>query len=157
MESEKIIEHFYQSFATGDAEKMVGCYHDQIEFTDPAFGLLKGEAAKNMWRMLLEGAKGKIKIEFSNVSADNETGSAQWIATYQFSETGRKVVNKITAHFEFKDGKIFRHTDSFDLHKWAKQALGFKGVLLGGTKYFQNKLQQKTSLRLAKYSSRKKE
>jgi len=53
------IQSFYQAFADYDAEKTVFFYADDIEFTDPAFGTLKGERAKNMWRMLLASQRGK--------------------------------------------------------------------------------------------------
>ena len=40
------------------------------------------------------------------------------VATYTFSATGRTVVNRIRARFDFRDGKIVRHVDSFDLWRW---------------------------------------
>jgi ketosteroid isomerase-like protein len=48
MDNKQLIEKFYQCFASADAEGMVNCYADDIEFKDPAFGLLKGNDAKNM-------------------------------------------------------------------------------------------------------------
>jgi hypothetical protein len=73
---------------------------------------------------------------------------------YIFSATGRRVINRIHAEFEFKDGKIYRHTDSFDLHKWAAQAMGFKGKLLGGTSFFRKKVQKTAREGLNRYISR---
>jgi ketosteroid isomerase-like protein len=151
MENEKLIRKFYESFAQNDADGMIACYHDEIEFSDPVFGLLKGEDAKNMWKMLIEKGKGNIKIEFNNVAAGNEKGSADWAAEYNFSQTGRKVTNKIHAEFEFKDGKIIRHTDDFDLWKWSRQALGISGYLLGWTPFMKSKLQQKANAGLRQY------
>ncbi len=154
MENEQIIRKFYESFAENNADEMVSCYHDEIEFSDPAFGLLKGVEAKNMWRMLLERAKGNIKIEFLNVSANEKTGSADWTADYLFSKTGRNVHNEIHAEFEFKNGKIFRHTDTFDVWKWSKQALGIPGVLLGWSSFMQNKIRQNAGESLKEYSQK---
>jgi hypothetical protein len=65
------------------------------------------------------------------VVADDQRGSAHWEATYTFSKTGRQVLNIIDAAFEFKDGKIVRHTDSFNFWRWAGQALGPVGKLFG--------------------------
>jgi ketosteroid isomerase-like protein len=153
-----IVEKFYMAFTNLDAETMASCYAENVVFEDPAFGVLKGEHAKNMWRMLCESQKGKgFKVEFSNVFADEKTGSAHWEAFYTFSQTGRKVHNKIDAHFEFENGLIVKHTDVFDLHSWAKQALGFKGFLLGGTAFFKKKLQAQTNRLLQKYEARKNE
>ena len=55
-------------------------------------------------------------------------------ANYTFSATGRKVVNRIDAVFEVRDGKFVAHYDSFSFHKWAAQALGGVGSALGWTK-----------------------
>lgn len=123
---------------------MVNCYADDVVFTDPAFGELHGNDAKNMWRMLIASSKGKIKITFSDVKAEGQTGSANWVAEYIFSKSGRPVINRISAEFEFENGKIKRHKDHFDLWKWSRQALGWKGYLLGWSSFMKNKLQQQT-------------
>jgi ketosteroid isomerase-like protein len=144
MDNKIIIDYFYTAFANGDAERMVSCYHDDIEFSDPAFGTLKTERAKNMWRMLLQKNK-SIQISHDNVHANNQTGSANWQAQYVFTPTGRKVVNNITAKFEFKDGKIIRHIDHFNMWKWSRQALGLKGLLLGWSAFMKNKIRDQAN------------
>jgi hypothetical protein len=72
-----------------------------------------------------------LTLEYSASGRTTRTGRAHWDARYDFSATGRKVWNRIDARFEFADGKIIRHTDTFDLWKWAGMALGLKGKLLG--------------------------
>jgi ketosteroid isomerase-like protein len=156
MENEQIIRQFYEAFARNDAESMVACYADDVEFSDPAFGKLKGSEAKNMWRMLVERAKGNIEIAFKNVRADQKTGSADWVADYLFSKTGRNVHNEIHAEFEFKDGKIARHTDTFDIWKWSRQALGLSGALLGWSSFLQNKIRQNALESLREYGAKAK-
>ncbi len=94
-----------------------------------------------MWKMLILNGK-DLELNFQNVSADEKSGSAEWIANYTFSKTGRKVENRIKANFEFENGKIISHKDSFDFYKWAKQALGISGLLLGWTSFLQNKVRQ---------------
>lgn len=149
MTQKEIITQFYTAFQKLDAEKMVSFYHDDIEFTDPAFGALHGDDAKNMWRMICSRAK-DFSLEYNQVT---ET-SAYWEPTYTFSATGNTVINKIDATFEFKDGKISKHTDVFDLHKWASQAMGLKGKLLGGTTFFKKKLNKQTKQFLASYTKK---
>ena len=156
MKNVELIKKFYDSFANADIEGMISCYHKDIEFEDPAFGLLKGEQAKNMWRMLLERG-GKIKIESSNIKANEKTGSANWRADYVYSGTKRKVTNLITAKFEFQDGKIIKHTDDFDLWKWTKQALGISGYLLGWSSFMKKKINQQTNSLLKKYTAKRQE
>jgi len=151
MNNTDIIKKFYDSFARADAEGMVSCYDANIQFTDPAFGPLKGDDAANMWRMLVAVSKGNLKITFGNMKTDDKTGSANWTAEYIFSQTGRKVINHVSAHFEFKDGKIIRHTDKFNFWKWTRQALGWKGYLLGWTSFMQKKVQENANRSLRDY------
>jgi hypothetical protein len=70
-------------------------------------------------------------VSVADIHGDATTGSARCDAWYTFSATGRPVHNVITAHFQFTEGRILRHVDRFDLHRWAAQALGLKGLLLG--------------------------
>lgn len=152
MNNKDLINKFYTAFSKQDSDSMNACYHEEVVFIDPAFGELKGTRAKAMWSMLCKNAK-DLTIEFSNVQADDNAGSANWKATYTFSATGRKVINEVSAKFEFKDGKISKHTDHFNLHKWASQAMGFKGWLLGSSAFFRNKLHDRTNKSLDKFIS----
>jgi ketosteroid isomerase-like protein len=151
MDNKTIIEKFYTAFVNGDAESMVSCYDNNIQFEDPAFGRLQGEKAKNMWRMLINNNKTGIKITFNNVQADDKIGSVNWQAAYVFSQTGRPVINNVAAKFEFRDGKIIKHTDHFDMWVWSKQALGTTGYLLGWSGFLKNKIQTQTNNLLKKY------
>ena len=149
------IEKFYTAFKNLDADAMCECYSEDVEFSDPAFGKLKGERAKNMWKMLVESQKGKdFKIEFDQVEHNGDKASAKWEAKYTFSQTGRKIHNKISAQFELKNDKIVVHKDNFDLHSWATQALGIKGWLLGWTGFFRSKLQNQTGKLLDKFEAK---
>ena len=140
------IEQFYKAFANLDAQAMVDCYHEDIVFHDPAFGELRGERAKNMWRMLCSSQQGKdFRVKYSNIENSENQGSAQWEAFYTFSKSGRPVHNVISAQFELVDGKIFRHADEFNFYSWSKQALGPIGFLLGWTLFFKRSFQKKAN------------
>ncbi|EKG42738.1 nuclear transport factor 2 family protein [Pseudomonas syringae] len=132
-----LITRFYEAFAQLDAEAMSACYTDDVLFSDPAFGELRGAQVGDMWRMLTSRAK-DFSVVFDQVRADDQTGSAHWVATYLFSQTGRTVVNDIQARFVFRDGKICEHRDHFDMWRWSRQALGLKGLLLGWTPLVRN-------------------
>ncbi|MBC2844887.1 nuclear transport factor 2 family protein [Winogradskyella flava] len=154
---ENVVAKFYNAFSNLDSETMCSCYHDNIVFEDPAFGILRGDKAKAMWQMLCASQKGKdFKVIASNIKADETSGAAHWEAFYKFSKTGRSVHNKIDAQFDLKDGLILKHTDTFNLHKWAKQAMGFKGFIIGHTRYFKTKLQSQTNYLLDKFIEEKK-
>ena len=148
---ENTIHKFYTAFANSDATQMCECYHPNVQFRDPVFGLLKGKEVCQMWKMLIERSNGNLKIEFSEVEATEYLGSTRWIASYRFSKTNRKVVNSIAAKFHFQDGLIIKHTDDFDIWKWAKQALGIKGLLLGWTGFMQKKIQEQARMSLKMY------
>ena len=127
-----LIERFYRAFGEGDGETMAACYSPHVSFSDPVFPDLRGSQAGAMWRMLT-GTPGELRIELLEHQADEERGSAHWRAHYTFSETGRPVVNDIHASFRFEDGLIVEHRDEFSFHRWARQALGPVGLLLGWT------------------------
>lgn len=150
----RLIQQFYQAFQQLDAETMASCYHPDIHFSDPAFPDLHGTEAGDMWRMLASRAQ-DFSLTFSDISADDSHGEANWVATYTFSQTGRTVVNRIHARFDFRDGRIVRHVDSFDLWRWAQQALGFKGLLLGWTPLVRNAIRKQAGKGLALYRSRR--
>ena len=132
-----LITRFYQAFQQLDAQGMAACYTDDVVFSDPVFGQLRGKDAADMWRMLTSRAK-DFSLTFDLVQADGQRGSAHWVATYVFSQTGATVVNDIQARFVFRDGKICEHHDHFDLWRWSRQALGTKGLLLGWTPLVKN-------------------
>ncbi|MFZ6645770.1 nuclear transport factor 2 family protein [Undibacterium sp. TJN25] len=150
-----VINTFYQAFQKLDADAMAACYAPDVVFTDPVFPELRGDQAGDMWRMLTTRAK-DFSLVFDGVDADDQQGRAHWVATYIFSQTGNTVVNDIHARFEFRDGKIVRHIDSFDVWKWSRQALGLKGLLLGWTPLVSNAVQAQAAKGLTLYRAGKK-
>ncbi len=94
-----------------------------------------------MWEMLCVRGK-DLRLEFKNIQTNGAQASAEWIAYYTFSVTGRKVVNHVKASFLIENGKIVKHTDVFNFYKWSRQALGIPGTLLGWTGFFKKKVRQ---------------
>ena len=132
MTDAEVIQRFYAAFAVRDAETMASCYAADDVFTDPAFGELHGERARDMWRMLCRAGK-DLEVTASGIEAADGRGSAHWEADYTFSATKRKVHNVVDARFELRDGLIVKHTDVFDFGAWAAQAFGPVGAVLGRT------------------------
>jgi ketosteroid isomerase-like protein len=122
-----LIERFYDALDRTDGAAMAACYAPDAHFRDPAFGDLHGDEVGGMWRMLTSRAT-DLSIELRSHEADEESGSANWVATYTFTATGRPVVNDIQASFRFRDGLIADHVDEFDFGRWARQALGPGGI-----------------------------
>ncbi|QSQ21656.1 nuclear transport factor 2 family protein [Pyxidicoccus parkwayensis] len=146
----QLITDFYSAFQKRDAKGMAACYHPDVEFTDEAFVGLRYGRATAMWTMLIERGK-DLELTFRDVQADDRTGRAHWDAHYTFSTTGRKVINRIDAEFEFRDGKIVRHRDHFNFHAWSRQALGPIGLVLGWTPLLKKKVQGTAAASLDKF------
>lgn len=150
-----IISKFYTSFQRLDYTAMNSCYSDDIIFSDPAFGLLKGDEVKYMWEMLCRNAK-DFTLTFSNIQLlDDEYATCNWVAEYTFSKTGRKVTNRIKAFMKLKDGKIVEHSDAFRLSTWSAQALGWKGQLFGWMGWMKRKIQQNARKSLIQFIEKK--
>jgi ketosteroid isomerase-like protein len=146
----QLLTDFYSAFQRRDGDAMAACYHPDAEFSDAVFVGLRHGGVTSMWRMLCERGK-DLRLEFRDIQADERTGRAHWEAYYTFSATGRKVHNIIDAEFEFRDGKILRHRDRFDFHRWSRQALGTSGLLLGWTPLLRNKVRSTARGSLEKF------
>ncbi len=125
-----LIHDLYEAMNRHDGEAMARMYEPDGRFHDPAFGELNGDEAGDMWRMLT-GRADDLRVELAEHEAVGDTGSARWIAHYTFTRTGRPVVNEVNARFRFHDGHIAEHDDSFSFWRWARQALGPTGLILG--------------------------
>lgn len=128
----QLIAKFYEALDRRDAATMAACYAPDATFTDPAFGTLDRDGVVAMWQMLC-GRATDLSVTAINVDADDRRGSAHWTARYSYGPTRRRVVNEIDASFVFRHGLIVEHVDTFSLRKWAKQALGLSGQVLGMT------------------------
>jgi hypothetical protein len=79
-----LITKFYEVFARRDWAAMGDCYHPDVHFTDPVFDL-RGDQARLMWRMLCTRGR-DLTLEFRDVRAEGERGSAHWDARYTFRD-----------------------------------------------------------------------
>jgi ketosteroid isomerase-like protein len=130
--NEELLERFYAAFARRDGAGMEACYAPEVTFSDPVFVGLRGPEAGAMWRMLTGRAQ-DLEVRLLDHEVDGERGSAHWRADYTYTQTGRHVTNDVRGSFRFADGAIVEHVDSFGFHRWARQALGAPGLLLGWT------------------------
>jgi ketosteroid isomerase-like protein len=142
-----LLHSFYDAFQRRDFRTMAACYTPDAEFHDPVFTRLSGWRVGAMWRMLCERAT-DLRIQMDNVRVAADAGAAHWEAWYTFTQTGRPVHNRVDASF------LFRHTDVFDLHAWARQALGLKGLLLGWTPTVQRAIRAQAARALDTFCER---
>ena len=142
------IQKFYNAFQQKDFAAMNSCYEDDIPFNDPVFGLLVGNETKAMWQMLCTSAK-DFSLQFSNIETDDgEYYTCDWTASYLFSATNRRVINKCKAYMRMNDGVILEHSDAFNYYRWCRQALGLRGLIFGWTGFMHNKVNKKAKQRL---------
>lgn len=149
MDQNKILTDFYQAFQKRDFATMQSCYHKEAQFSDPAFQNLNVQQVKAMWHMLCERGK-DLEIVFEVL----DDSRVFWEANYSFSKSGRQVENKITASFIFKEGLIIKHTDDFDLWKWAGMAIGPVGSFLGWTPFMKTKIRKMAMSNLKQFISK---
>jgi ketosteroid isomerase-like protein len=128
----ELLQRFYSAFDARDGATMAACYTPDAHFRDPVFEDLHGPDPGRMWIMLTGRAR-DLRVELVEHEADDERGTARWLADYTFATTGRKVHNDVRATFAFRDNLIADHRDEFSFHGWARQALGPVGLLLGWT------------------------
>ena len=145
-----LLEQFYTAFQQRDYRSMAAAYHPDATFRDGAFDLKNGQEIAAMWHMLCTGGR-DLRVEYRDVQAGHQQGSAHWEAYYTFSRTGRPVHNVIDSAFEFQAGKIIRQQDSFSFWRWSRQALGPAGWLLGWTPLLQNKVRATAMGNLRKF------
>lgn len=148
---EQIVQRFFHCFAEGDYHRMQECLHPDVEFSDIGFNL-HGKEVGAMWQMIC--AKG-TQIMFRNVRAGNSEGTAHWECHYDFQkDEGAKVHsvhNVIDARFRFADGRIREHHDTCDFERWARQALGLVGMVLGETEFLHKQVRESARAKLDKF------
>jgi ketosteroid isomerase-like protein len=144
---------FYDAFAARDWRTMGALYAEDAVFSDPAFPQLDAPGVRAMWRMLVTRGT-DLALTYEVLEESASAAHVRWVARYTFSQTGRKVVNNISATLQLRNGLIVQHVDSFAFHRWAKQALGPAGALLGWTDWFQRKVQTRAAASLQQFIQR---
>ncbi len=146
----ELIRRFYAAFGRRDGEAMAACYAPRARFSDPVFVDLRGDEPGEMWRMLT-GRADDLTVDLLEHEADGDHGSARWLAHYTFTQTGRAVENDVQASFRFADDLIVEHRDDFGFHRWARQALGASGLLLGWTPFLRSAVRRRARAGLDEY------
>lgn len=145
-----LIHRFYDALARHDAAGMAACYHPDIVFSDPVFPRLVDDQPAAMWRMRL-GRAAALRVRHGEVRVEAGRGRARWEAWYPHGAGRRPVHAVVAARFRFRDGLLCEHLDHFDLGRWAAQALGPVGELLGGAALFRAGLRRRAAADLAGY------
>lgn len=149
-----IVDEFYSAFAQRDSETMAACYSDDVVFEDPVFGTLRGEDARDMWRMLCSGGS-DLSVTHEVLRSTATSATTAWVATYTFPTTGRRVRNAVTAEMALADDTIVEHHDSFSVWAWSGQALGPVGRLAGWTPMVRSRVRSSSTASLKAFQARR--
>ncbi|HVK74931.1 MAG TPA: nuclear transport factor 2 family protein [Kofleriaceae bacterium] len=149
-QTREVVERLYRAFAARDGEGMAACYADHATFGDPVFPELDGRGVRDMWRMLT-GRSTDLEVTLDALDVDGARATARWTARYTFTATGRRVTNRVTSDLTVDGGRITRQRDDFDFGRWARQAFGVAGVLLGWTPPFKGKVRRTAAANLAAF------
>jgi hypothetical protein len=148
-----LVEQFYAAFGRRDHRAMAACYAPDARFSDPVFQHLSGARIGVMWRMLCERAT-DLRVECGPVQVNGNTARVEWQAWYTYSATARRVHNRIFATFVLDRNLIRRHDDVFDFYRWARQALGPPGLLLGWTPLLRRTVRRRAARSLDAFAAR---
>lgn len=150
----QVVDEFYAALARRDGQAMAARYHDDIRFEDPVFGVLRGEDARDMWRMLCSSGT-DLTVTHQVLDATPTSATVGWVATYTFPATGRRVRNEVTAKMVIAGDKIVEHQDSFSIWGWSAQALGPAGRLLGWSPPLRGRIRATSTASLRAFQSRR--
>lgn len=131
----ELLSRFYTAFANRDYETMASLYHPEAKFNDAIFKDLNYKQTTAMWHMILSGAQ-DLNMTFEIQQATEFSGKVKWVADYNypgFFGIQNAVHNVSLGEIQIKDGKIFRHTDRYNLTKWISMALGVPTMLADST------------------------
>ena len=140
--NDELIQRFYEAFGRCDGDAMAACYAPGATFSDPVFQGLKDGEPGAMWRMLTSRAT-DLEIKLIEHEANGDRGSAHWLASYTFGQTGRHVDNDVHAEFEFADGLIKRHATTSASTPGRARRSARPGLLLGWTPIIKNATRKK--------------
>ncbi len=155
--SRATVERLYAAFAKLDSHAMAACYAEDARFDDEIFSLQGRAQIGAMWAMLCDAVKTQGREVWKLEASAITERSAHWEATYRFSATGRRVHNVIDAEFDVDaGGLITRQRDRFDFWRWARQALGAPGLLLGWTPMLRAKVRAQAAKGLQRFMASKK-
>jgi len=118
-ERKDAVRRFSRAFATNDVRELVDLCTEYVTITDPA-GTLKGPEGIKLWRKWISKHFPQLTIITTNL-----IGEKNWIVkqaiTAGTTPEGVTISYPNTVIFEFKDNKIQRITEHYDILTIAQQ------------------------------------
>jgi len=120
-----LLVKYLQAIKEQDLKTISSCFHEEAEFYEPAYGKLTGPKIAAWWTFFFAQAK-EFHSEFDSLKVNGDKATVHSEHWYYWNATGAGVHNLVESEFDFKDGKIFRQIDNYNLNAWAFQALESK-------------------------------
>ena len=134
---------------------MAAAYHPDATFSDPVFPRSRPRRHRGDVGDALRARDRPHDRTLGDLRRRRERAAPTGIATYTYTATKRRVVNRIDATFAFRDGLILRHDDRFSLYRWMRQAFGLNGVLAGWLPPVQRAVRAQAAKALAAYRAKR--
>jgi len=146
-----VATRFYEAFMVRDFYTMGLLYANHASFSDPVFPRLTAQGARLMWQMLLSEAE-DLEVNVKILEDSPDRARVDWTARYTFTPTKRVVVNRVHTEMALAAGKIVKQVDDFSFWRWAGQALGWRGWLLGFTPLVHDQVRSKAARSLQEFA-----
>lgn len=134
----QIVKEFYKALSKGDYQKVNSLYHDDAKYRDEIFDL-RGKEINALWYTATRPEMNLI-AHCKSLKVDGDRVTTDWNISYTIDTLNRKVELDETGVFQFQDGKIINHKDSYDFWSWCAQSLGFIGKALGWSQWLKNRV-----------------
>jgi len=141
IENKNVITGLYNAYKERNPELMASFYTEDASFKDEIFGEVTGQEIPKVWEVV-HSTTSNFYLYFHIVNVNKNLATVNSQLSYTFKHTGRKIDISITSIFRFENGKIRHQVDEYSLWKWASQAFGVSGFLLGWNPKFKNKIRQ---------------
>lgn len=138
-DSAAVVIRFFESYQKNDWQNMARCYHDKASFSDPIYPDLREESIVYLWFSRL-AARRVVDLQYRVLFADDRKAQVEWSGLSPLH--GKSVQIKGLSTFALWDATIVRQVDEFSFVQWSRQALGWKGWLLGSLRFYQARVQR---------------
>lgn len=131
--SREILEHYYAAFNAHDSEAMLALLSDDV-IHEPCQG--RHRQGKERFRQFLahmdECYREQVIDPEMFINGDGTRGAAEFMLEGEYLKTdsdlpparGQRYALRVGTFFEFRDGKITRVTNHYNLQDWIEQISG---------------------------------
>lgn len=134
----EIVKEFYEALNKRDYKIVNGLYHSEAKYRDEIFDFNGIEIHALWYNATLPEMDISVKLE--SIREEGDKVITEWEMRYTLDIIKRRINLKEKGVFEFKDEKIYRHTDTYDFWAWCTQAFGAIGRVMGWSNWLRNRV-----------------